>query len=136
MRSPHNHQSVRGETFAHVENRFKIHNGRPGLTPCNRHRPLVTQAGGRLAKYDQIVTKRQIEFKQSQQTTEEKIQNLQDQISALESKMLTLRNLMASDYPHIKQKMSKYKFDYMESVDDILVQLKKVLTQTDTLLDQ
>ena len=32
--------------------------------------------------------------------------------------------------------MSKYKFDYMESVDDILVQLKKVLTQTDTLLDQ
>ena len=89
-----------------------------------------------IAKYDQIVTKRQIEFKQSQQTTEEKIQNLQDQISALESKMLTLRNLMASDYPHIKQKMSKYKFDYMESVDDILVQLKKVLTQTDTLLDQ
>ena len=89
-----------------------------------------------IAKYDQIVTKRQIEFKQSQQTTEEKIQNLQDQISALESKILTLRNLMASDYPHIKEKMSKYKFDYMESVDDTLVQLKKVITQTDTLLNQ
>ena len=88
-----------------------------------------------IAKYDQTVTKRQVEFKQSQQT-EEKIQNLQDQISALESKMLTLRNLMTSDYPHIKEKMSKYKFDYMESVDDTLVQLKKVLTQTDTLLNQ
>jgi len=88
-----------------------------------------------IAKYDQTVTKRQSEFKQSQQT-EEKIQNLQDQISALESKILTLRNLMASDYPHIKEKMSKYKFDYMESVDDTLVQLKKVITQTDTLLNQ
>ena len=88
-----------------------------------------------IAKYDQTVTKRQVEFKQSQQT-EEKIQNLQDQISALESKMFTLRNLMASDYPHIKEKMSKYKFDYMESVDDTLVQLKKVITQTDTLLNQ
>ena len=100
-------------------------------TAHSSHKPVDD-----IAKYDQIVTKRQIEFKQSQQTTEEKIQNLQDQISALESKMLTLRNLMASDYPHIKQKMSKYKFDYMESVDDILVQLKKVLTQTDTLHDQ
>lgn len=59
-----------------------------------------------IAKYDQTVTNRQVEFKQSQQA-EEKIQNLQDRISALESKTLTLRNLMASDYPHIKEKMSK-----------------------------
>ncbi|MGK2870636.1 MAG: hypothetical protein ACSLFL_00045 [Alphaproteobacteria bacterium] len=88
-----------------------------------------------IAKYDQTVTKRQAEFEQSQQTVE-KIRNLQDQISALESKMHTLRNLMASDYPHIKEKMSKYKFDYIESVDDTLEQLKKLLKQTDTLLDQ
>lgn len=88
-----------------------------------------------IAKYDQTVTNRQVEFKQSQQT-KEKTQNLRDQISALESKTLTLRNLMASDYPHIKEKMSKYKFDYMESIDDTLVQLKKTLKQTDTLLDQ
>ena len=99
-------------------------------TAHSSHKPVDD-----IAKYDQTVTKRQVEFKQSQQT-EEKIQNLQEQISALESKMLTLRNLMASDYPHIKEKMSKYKFDYMESVDDTMVQLKKVITQTDTLLNQ
>ena len=43
---------------------------------------------------------------------------------------------MAIDHPHIKEKMCKYKFDYMESVDDTLIQLKKVLKQTDTLLNQ
>lgn len=88
-----------------------------------------------IAKYDQTVTERQAEFKQSQQKAE-KIHNLQEQVSALESKILTLRNLMASDYPHIKEKMSKYKLNYMESIDDTLAQFKKVLKQTETLLDQ
>jgi len=42
---------------------------------------------------------------------------------------------MASDYPlPLQRKMSKYEFVYMDSIDDTLEQLKKVLTETDTLL--
>ncbi|MBR9910258.1 MAG: hypothetical protein GYB33_07890 [Gammaproteobacteria bacterium] len=102
----------------------------PIATAHSSHNPIDD-----IAKYDQTVTERQAEFEQARQT-EEKMQNLQDQISALERKMLSLRILMASDFPHIKEKMSKYKLNYMKSVDDTLAQLKKVLKQTDTLLDQ
>ncbi|GGF03520.1 hypothetical protein [Kangiella profundi] len=43
---------------------------------------------------------------------------------------------MANDYPHLKEKMSKYKFDYMDEVDETIVQLKMTLKQTDSLLDK
>ena len=42
---------------------------------------------------------------------------------------------MASDYPHIKEKMSKYKYDYLESVDDTIAQLRNTLEQAEVLLD-
>lgn len=35
-----------------------------------------------------------------------------------------MKNLMGSDYPHLKDKMSKYKYDYMGSIDESIVQLK------------
>ncbi len=84
-------------------------------------------------KYDRTVAERQENFDQSQSESK-KIQNLRDQLSTVENKILTIRNLMATDYPHIKDDMSKYKFDYMKSVDNILVQLKKTLTQAEKLL--
>ena len=88
-----------------------------------------------IQKNDQTISARQLEFENSQ-TDEQKLENLQNQIRVMESKMITLRNLIASDYPHIKEKMSKYKFDYMESVNETLAQLKKTLKQTDSLLNQ
>lgn len=86
-----------------------------------------------ISKKDQIISVRQLAFQQSN-TEAKKFKNLQDQISAISSKILIVRNLMASDYPHVKEKMSKYKIDYMKSVDDSLVQIKKALKQTGTLL--
>tara|TARA_R110001592_G_scaffold118997_1_gene321699 strand:- start:8054 stop:8401 length:348 start_codon:yes stop_codon:yes gene_type:complete len=91
-------------------------------------------------KYDRTIAERQKNFDQSQSESEsesesEKMQNLRDQLNTVENKILAIRNLMANDYPHIKDDMSKYKFDYMESVDNILVQLKKTLTQADKLLN-
>tara|TARA_R110002049_G_scaffold29552_17_gene100453 strand:- start:2554 stop:2931 length:378 start_codon:yes stop_codon:yes gene_type:complete len=86
-------------------------------------------------KNDQVIIDRQSDFEQTQ-SVDQKVKNVQEQISAMERKMLTLRNMMASDYPHIKEKMSKYTFDYMESVDDTLVQLKKTLKQTSTIVEQ
>lgn len=86
-------------------------------------------------KKNKIIYVRQSEFQQSN-SEDKKIKNLQEQISAIGSKILIIRNLMASDYPHVKEKMSKYKINYMKSVDDSLVQLKEALKQTETLLKQ
>lgn len=86
-------------------------------------------------KKDQTIATRQSEFDQLQYSAQ-KIENLQDQITAMESKILMIRNLMVSDYPHIKEKMSKYSFDYIKSVEESLAQLKSTLQQTDTLLNQ
>tara|TARA_R110001599_G_scaffold351965_2_gene585345 strand:+ start:4279 stop:4614 length:336 start_codon:yes stop_codon:yes gene_type:complete len=87
-----------------------------------------------IRNFDQTIEKRQDSFDQSLADSL-KIQNLRDQLSAIESKIISIRNLMASDYPHIKDDMSKYKFDYMESVDNTLVQLRMTLAQTEKLLN-
>lgn len=62
-----------------------------------------------------------------------KIENLQQQISSMERKLRKLRNLLSSDYPHVKAGMSKYEMDYMERVDVTLAQLRKTLKQARTL---
>lgn len=86
-------------------------------------------------KKNHIVDVRQSEFEQAQSASQ-KIDNLRDQLSAMKSKILALRNLMASDYPHIAESMSKYKYDYMENIDATFEQLNNTLIQTDTLLNQ
>jgi len=64
------------------------------------------------------------------------LENIQDRIDSLESQsaylrknVLLLRNMMAKDYPHIKSKMSKYKLDYMDELDDNLAKFKVALKQ-------
>ncbi|AUM11103.1 MAG: hypothetical protein ACPGZU_01080 [Ketobacter sp.] len=87
-----------------------------------------------IQEYNRDVRQRQSDF-QTATNPEEQLKNLQFQVETIERKLLVLRNLMASDYPHIKEKMSKYKYDYMESVDDTIVQLKNTLEQAEVLLD-
>ena len=87
-----------------------------------------------IQEYDRDVRQRQSQF-QTEANPEEKLKNLQFQVETIERKLLALRNLMASDYPHIKEKMSKYKYDYLESVDDTIVQLRNTLEQAEVLLD-
>ena len=98
--------------------------------PHSAHDPIKD-----IEKYDRSVVERQASF-QTLESSPERMQNLQDQVDRMQRKLLALRNLMASDYPHIKEKMSKYKYDYMDSVDEVLTQLKTTLKQTDSLLDQ
>lgn len=88
-----------------------------------------------IEKYDRAVVERQASF-QTLDSSRERIKNLQDQVDRMQRKLLALRNLMASDYPHVKEKMSKYKYDYMGTVDEMLAQLKITLKQTDSLFDK
>jgi len=88
-----------------------------------------------IEKYDRVVTEQQARF-ETTINEEERLQSLQEQIETMQRKLLALRNLMASDYPHLKEKMSKYKYDYMGTVDEMLAQLKITLNQTDLLFDK
>ena len=59
----------------------------------------------------------------------QQLDNLEKRLEAINSKILILRNLMAADFPHINENMSKYKIDYIEQVDVSLVQLRRMMEQ-------
>jgi len=88
-----------------------------------------------LKKRDRAITHAQSEFATSQNDAE-KLKLLDTQINALNHKVLVLRNLMAKDYPHVKEGMSKYKLDYMESVDESLIQTRALLRQLEQIIEQ
>lgn len=58
---------------------------------------------------------------------------LQKQIKLVNQNLFILRDMMAKDYPHVKESMSKYKIDYMgelesnaERLDSIVDKLREV----------
>ncbi|MCZ0867273.1 hypothetical protein O0V09_18920 [Dasania sp. GY-19] len=67
---------------------------------------------------------------------EEKIDSLESQIDYLRKNLLILQNIMAKDYPHVKEGMSKYKIDYIEVLDDSLKKLRLSVKQAGLLIDQ
>jgi len=65
----------------------------------------------------------------------DEIDSLERQVRIISNNLLILRNLMAKDYPHVKQSMSKYKLDYMESLDRNLKELKETISLLKETLD-
>jgi|TARA_R110002073_G_scaffold2938_2_gene19095 hypothetical protein len=63
-----------------------------------------------------------------------KIKNLDSQVGQLEKQLLLMRQLLATDYPFVKEKMSKYSVDYMEGLDESLQRLRVTLRQTDSVI--
>ena len=88
-----------------------------------------------LKKRDRSITRAQSEFADSQ-SDEARLELLSAQVDVLSGKILLLRNLMAKDYPHVKENMSKYKLDYMESVDESLIQTRALLRQLEQVIEQ
>jgi histidyl-tRNA synthetase len=86
-----------------------------------------------LAKYETALKQYQDAF-EPELERRQKIDNLASQITVLEDRLFTLRDLLARDYPHVKASMSKYKLDYMESVDSTLKDLKILVEQTEFLV--
>ena len=81
-----------------------------------------------LEKNNSRLTTKQQEFSLLN-TQEERIDSLESQSAYLRKNVLLLRNLMAKDYPHIKEGMSKYTLDYMEELDDSLAKFRIALKQ-------
>jgi hypothetical protein len=86
-----------------------------------------------LSKYEASLKKYQESYEDLEQ--EQKVDNLKSQISILEKKLFTLRDVLARDYPHVKSSMSKYKLDYMVSIDDTLKELKTLVVQAESLTE-
>lgn len=109
-------------------------------TGCLLFSPYVLSHSGsnpvsEIQKYDRNVKKRQSDFV-SGVNTEKQMENLKSQIDMIQGKLMTIRNMMARDHPHVVKNMSRYKYDYMAGIKKTLGQLEVILEQTDTLLDK
>ena len=62
-------------------------------------------------------------------STAKRAENLERQASYLQKNVLILRNIMATDYPHVSVSMSKYKLDYIQELDDSLQELRLTIKQ-------
>jgi hypothetical protein len=80
----------------------------------------------KIEKYDSKIERYQSELSSSE-PTQESFENINKQVIILQQKTLLLRNMMASDYPHVKKNMSRYEIDYISAVDKSLKQIKTLL---------
>jgi len=69
---------------------------------------------------------KQKEFPQLKNSVE-RLESLNKQVGYLQQNILILRNLMAKDYPHVNESMSKYKLDYIKEVEKSLKAFKKTI---------
>jgi hypothetical protein len=99
-----------------------------GLSAHSSHDPIKD-----LSKYESSLKEYQDSYDNLEQ--EQKVDNLKSQISILEKKLFTLRDVLARDYPHVKSSMSKYKLDYMDNIDDTLQELKTMVGQAKSLTE-
>lgn len=81
-----------------------------------------------LKKNENRIKSAQLAFVELQESTA-KIDNLETQVNYLQKNVILLRNLMASDYPHVNKGMSKYKLDYMGELDANLTKFRETLKQ-------
>lgn len=68
-------------------------------------------------------------------SADERIDNLDSQVDLLQKDILMLRNLMAKEYPHVKEGMSKYKLDYMELLGENLKKFKLSVKQVGQIIE-
>lgn len=87
-----------------------------------------------ISKNKKIISKIQIEF-DSLSSKSDKRRSILRQINFLRKRILTLRNLMASEYPHLSEEMSKYKLDYMAELDRSLEFLRITLNQLEETVE-
>jgi len=65
-----------------------------------------------------------------------RLDNLDNQLFNMQANVLILRNLIATDYPHVDEGMSKYRLDYMDELEKSLRELRKTIVQARALVDE
>ena len=67
---------------------------------------------------------------------EEKIENIEKQMSLLKRKVLLLRNMVATENYETRKAMTKYKIDYLEAIDKSLEKLDHTIEQIQELMEK
>ncbi len=66
-------------------------------------------------------------------TDEERLASLESQIRFLEANTLALQNMLAREYPQVRENASRYKVDYIVEIKDNLDKIKLLLMQAKVL---
>lgn len=88
----------------------------------------------KLQKNRSRLTSEQLAFFQLE-NKKARIESLTSQLDYLQQNIRILRNLMAQDFPHVKEKMSKYKVDYIDLLDDSLKKLSLSVKQASHIIE-
>lgn len=70
------------------------------------------------------------------QSKSEQLDNLDLQLDKLRENIKLLQQLMGSDYPHVQEKYSKYKLDYINELKKHLEKMDLTLKQTAMVIEQ
>lgn len=96
--------------------------------------------GGQDPKHELSINAKQLTRSQRSfeniSSEKDRLENIEEQVRHIEKSVLLLRNLMASEYPHVKENMSKYKMDYIKALDASMVALNRTLQQLGTTIEQ
>jgi len=57
----------------------------------------------------------------------DQIDSVESQLRYLQKNVMILEDLMTKDYPHVREKMSRYKLDYIEELGDSLNDFEQTL---------
>jgi hypothetical protein len=87
-----------------------------------------------LEKDMQRLTLAQEEF-ENLQDDQSRIDNLEKQIGYLQGNALVVRNMLAREYPKVKESMTKFELDYLEILDQNLKNMKRMLKQVEHLVE-
>lgn len=88
-----------------------------------------------LEKNQTRLTAKQKSFEQLD-SDQERMESLEMQAGYLAENVMILRNLLASDYPHVKSGMSKYKLDCLGELDESLKEFRVALKQMKATLPE
>lgn len=58
---------------------------------------------------------------------QDQLNNLNSQLRHLGNNVMILQDMMAKEYPHVREKMSRYKLDYVDKLKDSLKGLRQTL---------
>ncbi|NQZ54277.1 MAG: hypothetical protein HRT93_08510 [Piscirickettsiaceae bacterium] len=96
------------------------------IVPCAVWAHQGIDSVDKIEKYDSKIERYQSALSSSV-STQETFETINKQVSILQQKIFLLRNMMASEYPHVKKNMSKYEIDYIRAIDKSLKQIKTLL---------
>lgn len=87
-----------------------------------------------LVKDMQRLTLAQSEF-EDLQDDQSRMDNLEKQIGYLQGNALIVRNMLAREYPHVKESMTKFEIDYLDMLDQQVKLMRRMLKQAKQLVE-